>query len=192
MNTYHYAEHKAHEADFFLQLMRSNKHKIPDFLYYLSAYLSASRSFMYVLKEESIVKESRVNPNFKIWFDNLFTNEPLLAIMKDLRNEEIHDGITQLAAGDVSSVELIEILDGRSIDRGNINLELYDPSEVDRYIQANFPNAKIMKFNRYRWKFKNFQQKLPHEGDVLKVSEELMNKLYKLLLEMSWRFPELL
>lgn len=186
MNRYNFANDKFSEAQFFLRLMNQNIEDVQHFRYYLSAFLSASRTVLLIWTHEK-----KKNERFWNWFNQVFEKVPLLKFLKDARDDNSHEGKLVLATGDLYSIEMIEVIDGRHIPRGSIKTSIMSPEQIDKFIERNHPEARVIKLSRYRWKFGNLPRGLFSNDDVIEVAEEILGRLSQFLIMLKYEFPEL-
>lgn len=88
------AMHKLKEAEFFLEKLEETEGKGKEFLYYLSACVTAARSISLVLQKDL---RSDYGKKFDDWFDEKKKPPPTLPIpfkvINDLRNMSVKEGI---------------------------------------------------------------------------------------------------
>ena len=146
---------KFNEAAFFLEELKKH-YKGKEFFYYLSAYMSAARSVLWIMKSEF----QRI-PGWQVWYDRRETTESedeFLKKIADIRNDLVKrspQGLQMLMECTINkedaakSQDLIQKLlsGGRIVDVG----EMKDPSTgvpvtIDKvfFSHENFPNEDIL------------------------------------------------
>jgi hypothetical protein len=89
-----FAEDKLNEAFYFLGLLKRFHHKIPEMFYYLSAFLSATRSISFVLQKDL---KGQFGETFETWWDLKIkemdgTTIEHFKTIKNLRNNFLKEG----------------------------------------------------------------------------------------------------
>ena len=98
-----YEESKLKEACYFYSRMISETDKRDNFLFDLSALLSAARSvLLYALKE------AQTKPGGQQWYDNHIKSDKILAFFKDKRDINVH--IQPIQVNQHTSIQLTEVV----------------------------------------------------------------------------------
>jgi len=100
---------KIHEADFFFEKLKESSlmpQKSNETEYYLSAFISAARSFTFTLKKRCI--HNKEFPGFEEWYENQLTKFEQFEFsdyFKELRNVTQHEGTPEISGGSIYTNE---------------------------------------------------------------------------------------
>lgn len=113
MNSMNKTIKKLSEAEFFLEKMRSEYDKHDDFEYYFSAFISACRSVLWVLKAEC-----GKNENWLLWYESKVPKEDELRFLKKTNEIRVRsEKHTPLEAG---------LMETMALDKASMPDDIYD------------------------------------------------------------------
>lgn len=84
-------QQKLKEAEFFYNQMVEVQDNRDQFRFYLSSFLSASRSVLqYAFEETNLGKNPNAKPGAQKWHQDAVTNSRFISYLKDVRDDNIH------------------------------------------------------------------------------------------------------
>jgi len=171
-------ESKLQEAFFFYTRMTESADFPAVFVYYLSAFLSASRSVLQYIELEVIGKPGTDIGNSHYWFSNVVAQNDIIKFFKDKRDINIHEqpagtkkgvGIEAHDTISISESVAIEVKDSE----GNIKGQYFSESNPQH---TNTNNSATIKIIHY------FNDWTGNE-DILELSKKYLEELNKIISE---------
>jgi|SRR3989344_9591 len=166
-------EDKLQEALFFYKKMEESVEVNFAFKYFLSAFLSASRSVLQYLLEEV-----KGETGGQYWYDNKISKSDILKFFKDKRDINIHKNPVEIKKGiGIKTQEKINISESVSIivrdNKGNIKDKYFSKSDPQK------DNSKIASTIEIVYSFDNWSG----DENVLELSKKYLQELNKIVSE---------
>ncbi len=172
------AEEKLEASMFFLGKMRESNLDRKQFIFYLDAFLSTSRSITFVLQ-----KEFWHNPKFKCWYckkqDEMKADKDM-KYFADMRDVSIHEQSPETQTViTVSSIEPLTISDSLSyvLTREDGTKQYSNPQQPTNQPQTA-PNPATQSSTMHFYFFVG-----RNDNDVVTLCENYIDKLFRLILE---------
>ena len=174
---------KVQEARYFLNQLSNLVAKHDEFRFNLSAFLSAARSNIQILRDKYLSK-----PRFQAWYDNTMSDD-LLRFFRDTRDVSVHEGLVSLnkeiEEGVVERIDYIEESGGTYTVRASATGEA---SEYFRPIVAIPMDSKLHIRTNFYWKFDDFPDDIDHKNDVIDLCNKYLERIEKLITDANDTF----
>ncbi len=181
---------KLSEARFFLDKMKENRLKKPDFDYYLNAFISSARSVTWVMKHEYI----KIDGWEKWWGSRNFSEDEqtLLKQSNDLRTK------SQKEEHVISKTRVVMNIPAQGLTAELINFWISSEGkkikmEIEKSYDTNTETITVSdgttKFVGQLEKIYPVLDEVPDNKDVLEFCENYWNLLLKIVEECEQRFP---
>ncbi len=168
---------KLEEAKYFLSKMNEEQKTKENFIFNLSAFLSATRSVLQYALKESVQKTGGQN-----WYDKLMSISPELRFLKDERNINIHEEPTNPKANYILHAETGHF----TIKPGSLSMTVHDKGgNIKQQTQRHEENTDILQItptknettNPIPNEVKYFFDKWAGNEDVLALCQKCIQKL---------------
>jgi hypothetical protein len=185
-------EIKLGEADYFILRAKEECEVRENFIYNLSAFLTAARSVLqYTLEEVDLGKNPLAKPGAKAWYDGFMSGNAILKFFKDKRDLNIHVGPVEVRM-DVDIMVTHTIFASESvtvkISRPDGSEEII-PSPADSKEEPKGPSSSVESKSTYGFKdwedycrSNNIKEYTGNE-EVITLCEKYIQELYRLIEE---------
>ncbi len=181
---------KLKEARFFLEKLREKNVKVPDINFYLSAFISAARSVLWIMRAEY-----KDVAGWKEWYDSIkpsSSEKKFLKGMTEIRNRSIKEEPLQLY-GSVSVIipkesqteELKQWIIKQHKNRQVLSIK-FEPSKHSKKVETFVGADRVITTGRVKKVFFNLEE-FPSK-DIVSVCTKYFKLLNKMVRECESRF----